>query len=1637
MNIPLIDRIVPKNNGNFPVFNIQDGYGAWQTRLNIADRDSIFPLNRYQGMICHVISDGYYYELGPSLQNTDWHPASFSVGNTTASDLNLTGQQKGSVLYYNGTNWVQLSPGTDGYQLTTHSTGNNPNWAPAASISVLSPLDVLKNGTSVGVSSIPAREDHRHSVSTASAISVGAANAEGAATTLARSDHTHIVNNLNIPGQTTGDILYFNGTIWTRLAAGTDGYFLQTHSTTSSPTWAGNNGKVISNWFVTNWFINGSTGNDSNDGLTSGTPLKTIEELCNRLCPNGEVAFLKQATIVTITSGTYGSPYFNIGSGSLTINGAITSTANITTNAVTNTSASSVIRGEIETASGTFVDQRRIRTTSGANIGAVAWSTGLNGGATKTFVSAFMSIIGTKINIANGDTVVVDTLATTFNSASFLTTVNSSIKIVGAIFSNSCYSSANVTFNTCHFSTGTILLGGGILQLCSFNTVSIGNGNYSGYGNQFLGVNNSYYAQFNFTASSVFDDCNTLIGAGVNFNFFDLELIRRTQVVGLIFPVGSKVNSTGFLWSGTGAYATTAVQMDAGSYFSFSNLPTVSGLFNIKIAGVGFTWAQLPQNVGNATAEFSTLFTSAANDLTYWTGNYWARLAAGQDGYTLTTHSTTSPPSWKKNVLDGYILAIPGQVRGDIFYYNGTNWDRLAAGTIGQALITQGVGANPKWDSNFVAQTLTTTGVLNVGAMITINNLAVNPSILQATNTTSVSTTGQTLSLISQAVSGFNSRGGNLILGSGVGTSVLGAPDGYVSINRGSQVMAFWGTGQPNPINGAIDDLIAFGKLPASQGNIRGSSDFRIWGRNTTNTGDINIFTWANNNLIFGLSNPPVATIIRSGTLTVQSTVQTQIQDSIGNNIVTFTNNSNNLGMTFGTGPAVSAAISVGQNGVISTDAMPLLVSSGNSNSFNSRGGNLTLSSGQGTSTQGASDGYVTINRGSQVVALWKVGTLPNAQIDDFIAFGKTGVPASGQIRLPQASNTSINGRNAANNGDIGLINWNTGVDVLDILPVSTGLATLRLNGASVSIQAVGNTVVNINGVTIAQFVSSGLQLSTNKLTWIGALVTAPIISQSDSLVVSVSAATMTMQAQNAAGFNSRGGNLVLGSGTGTSAQGAPDGYVIINRGTQQVAQWAGGSTFSNNTNDDFINFGRQPASQGNIRGDKNFQIWGRNNTNTGDINLMFWQGSTNNFILGATSPPTATIIRSTTTTIQSNTTTVISDFNFPILTIINSANTLAAIFNASNSAVAAELIVGSQNIQSSTTIPMLIAGSSALAFNSRGGSLTLASGSGTSGQGAPDGYLILNRGTQTVASWTTGNPNPTTIDDFISLGRIPASQGNIRGASNFNIFGRNSANTDDVSLLSYSNNTVTLSSNIKTAANTNVWGTLIQLVHGSGGVSIFDNASGSVYLNFSNSGTIRVASFVSTTTGSANISCGSLNIISTTTSPFNILAGNAIGFNSRGGNLQLSSGAGTSTQGAPDGYVLINRGTQVVASWLTGNILSGTAVDDFIALGRIPSNTGNIRLANNSSLNWRNVGNSSDISAIIVDTNNALILTGNNISLITAATSYQSMLGGIFIANNTTNPTGNPTSGIYVYCNSGTLTTRGSSGTIQILATP
>jgi len=64
--------------------------------------------------------------------------------NPTVTDLTITDEERGSIIFFNGSNWVHLAPGTSGQVLETQGTGADPIWA-------TSPTGVTDHGALSGL----------------------------------------------------------------------------------------------------------------------------------------------------------------------------------------------------------------------------------------------------------------------------------------------------------------------------------------------------------------------------------------------------------------------------------------------------------------------------------------------------------------------------------------------------------------------------------------------------------------------------------------------------------------------------------------------------------------------------------------------------------------------------------------------------------------------------------------------------------------------------------------------------------------------------------------------------------------------------------------------------------------------------------------------------------------------------------------------------------------------------------------------------------------------------------------------------------------------------------------------------------------------------------------------------------------------------------------------------------------------------------------------------------------------------------------------------------------------------------------------------------------------------------------------
>jgi hypothetical protein len=85
-------------------------------------------------------------------------------------------------------------------------------------------------------------------------------------------------------------------------------------------------------------------------------------------------------------------------------------------------------------------------------------------------------------------------------------------------------------------------------------------------------------------------------------------------------------------------------------------------------------------------------------DILYFNGTNWVRLAPGTADQSLRTKGAAANPAWE-NVNNATNLSISGETTGDLIYYNGANWVRLAGGTSGDVLTANGAGVAPTYQA--------------------------------------------------------------------------------------------------------------------------------------------------------------------------------------------------------------------------------------------------------------------------------------------------------------------------------------------------------------------------------------------------------------------------------------------------------------------------------------------------------------------------------------------------------------------------------------------------------------------------------------------------------------------------------------------------------------------------------------------------------------------------------------------------------------------------------------------------------------------------------------------------------------------------------------------------------------------------
>jgi len=389
------------------------------------------------------------------------------------------------------------------------------------------------------------------------------------------------------------------------------------------------------------WFVNSSTGSDTNDGATAGTALKTLAELERRW--NGR-SFSPTVTAVTVSlSGSFQTEPLNLAaiftSPTATIvevTGSATTVASGSVTAYTGFTPSTNTRAQLTDAVQNFTAhvRRRIRMTSGAANTAVTYICSLGGGVTVANVGQFRtppttSLIstGASVNPGIGDTYVVETLDTqireyNINCPGALVRLKSiEISPVGGTTLSTCKSHQGSSIN--------LLFWGGAIVKTATLTIAEGSHTWIASSVRSSGIlelrdsnsihrNMCYFhnIQYHFGAyvqggENVHDgngtDNVTLViefGAEISENqhrgFFGC--INGGTFVSLVhisnMAQWTMITSTALFWGAAGNTSTNALDIENGCGASYVTKPTATGgapgTDVVLAGGAAIAWAAVP-----------------------------------------------------------------------------------------------------------------------------------------------------------------------------------------------------------------------------------------------------------------------------------------------------------------------------------------------------------------------------------------------------------------------------------------------------------------------------------------------------------------------------------------------------------------------------------------------------------------------------------------------------------------------------------------------------------------------------------------------------------------------------------------------------------------------------------------------------------------------------------------------------------------------------------------------------------------------------------------------------------------------------------------------------------------------------------
>ncbi len=174
-------------------------------------------------------TSGQVLQSGGPAANPSWENTSGIV----SAGLDDIGNVQGDILYRNATVWTVLAPGTSGQFLETGGAGANPSWASPSAFTLNSAaVDAAFGATAGGVLVRGAGWANSGAGSAGQVLTSNGATAP--------TFQTPVVSSALLDtafGGVQGSVLYRNATVWTALAPGVNGQFLQTGGPAANPSW--------------------------------------------------------------------------------------------------------------------------------------------------------------------------------------------------------------------------------------------------------------------------------------------------------------------------------------------------------------------------------------------------------------------------------------------------------------------------------------------------------------------------------------------------------------------------------------------------------------------------------------------------------------------------------------------------------------------------------------------------------------------------------------------------------------------------------------------------------------------------------------------------------------------------------------------------------------------------------------------------------------------------------------------------------------------------------------------------------------------------------------------------------------------------------------------------------------------------------------------------------------------------------------------------------------------------------------------------------------------------------------------------------------------------------------------------------